>query len=167
MANNTNKYKKKILNLKTTNRPCDSDRCSDLGIYPAPKNYLLKEKYYFCLKHIRKYNSSWNFFNKIKENNFNPTWRAEYFEENLYKKYKIKYKNLKFDKISFIKKLFYKKHIALKLFSLDTCACKSLVKYEYRKLAKIYHPDQNSGKKEYEEYFKYINKLYKNLENIS
>ena len=49
------------------NKLCDQNECQEVGIYPAPKNYLLKEKYYFCLQHIKEYNSSWNFFKKIKE----------------------------------------------------------------------------------------------------
>ncbi len=44
-------------------RVCDHPGCEDDGIHRAPRDRdTLTSYYWFCLEHVRSYNSSWNFF---------------------------------------------------------------------------------------------------------
>ncbi|MBX6321769.1 MAG: J domain-containing protein [Rhodospirillaceae bacterium] len=49
-------------------RPCDHPDCREIGLYPAPKGRdRLREFYWFCLEHVRLYNSSWNYYEGMAE----------------------------------------------------------------------------------------------------
>jgi hypothetical protein len=43
-------------------RRCNMPGCPEHGEYRAPKDRALSEYYWFCLEHVREYNSAWNFF---------------------------------------------------------------------------------------------------------
>ena len=43
-------------------RRCDWPGCEDMGEYRAPKNRGLRSYYWFCLDHVRGYNTSWNYY---------------------------------------------------------------------------------------------------------
>jgi len=44
-------------------RPCDQPGCIAGGDYRAPKSRLdLHDYYWFCLEHVRAYNSAWNYY---------------------------------------------------------------------------------------------------------
>ncbi len=44
-------------------RTCEHPDCQDLGQYPAPRSReALRSWRWFCLKHVREYNRSWNYF---------------------------------------------------------------------------------------------------------
>jgi hypothetical protein len=56
--------------LETTEpqRLCDELGCSREGGYPAPKSPAdLRERYYFCLDHVREYNAQWNYYAGMSE----------------------------------------------------------------------------------------------------
>lgn len=43
-------------------RPCAAEGCSEVASYPAPKSRdALGEYQWFCINHIREFNSGWNF----------------------------------------------------------------------------------------------------------
>ena len=68
-------------------RPCDYPACSAAGEYRAPKSRRTVDGYYwFCLEHVRQYNSSWNYFEGMTDAEIEryqrdsiighrPTWR--------------------------------------------------------------------------------------------
>ena len=42
---------------------CDNKGCNLEGRYKAPKSKIkLKEYYFFCLRHIKDYNKSWDYY---------------------------------------------------------------------------------------------------------
>ncbi len=43
-------------------KQCDEKGCNEEGSFIAPKSPNNREKYFFCLKHIKLYNKRWNFF---------------------------------------------------------------------------------------------------------
>lgn len=48
--------------------PCDHPECAEVGLYPAPKGRdRLREFYWFCLEHVRSYNSAWNYYEGMAE----------------------------------------------------------------------------------------------------
>ena len=49
-------------------RGCDHPGCAGGGEFRAPKSRLEIERYYwFCLEHVRAYNSAWNYYAGMNE----------------------------------------------------------------------------------------------------
>lgn len=71
---------KKYYNPQTKkHRICDHEGCEKAGEYKAPKDSRLKDYYWFCLDHVREYNSQWDYYSDMNE--------AEVEEENKKDKY--------------------------------------------------------------------------------
>lgn len=51
----------------TTVRMCDRHGCDNPGNCPAPKTPNSPERWYFCEKHAAEYNSKWNYFEGLDE----------------------------------------------------------------------------------------------------
>ena len=44
---------------------CDKKGCKSEGRYKAPKSKLnIRNYYFFCLKHVKEYNKSWDYYKK-------------------------------------------------------------------------------------------------------
>ena len=46
---------------------CDWSECNETGSYPAPAADETEKQRYFCLKHVKIYNKSFNFFEKMSD----------------------------------------------------------------------------------------------------
>ena len=52
-------------------KKCEFLNCKEEGIYPAPRSREDISTYkYYCIKHIRDFNKSWNFFEGLTEEQF-------------------------------------------------------------------------------------------------
>lgn len=51
----------------TTVRMCDRHGCENPGNCPAPKSPNSPDRWYFCEKHAAEYNSKWNYFEGLDE----------------------------------------------------------------------------------------------------
>ena len=153
-----------------TIHPCDFKGCTKKGEYRAPKDKTLKEYYWFCLEHVAEYNAKWNYYENEHED----------FDESLKRKMhfggfssKIKYQ-FGYDFISELGDYFtfdnnrpylssYDKQCAETLnISLENLTL-DVLKKQYKKLARKYHPDMNAGDKSCEEKFKKITTAYHEL----
>src|SRR5262252_347373 len=57
---------------------CQHPQCSEPGLYRAPKSRArLNEYYWFCLEHVRAYNSAWNFCAGFSEADIEAQVRAQ------------------------------------------------------------------------------------------
>ena len=64
--------------FETSSRQCQHDGCSEPGKYRAPKHPdNLEEFYWFCLTHIREFNSKWNFFENHSEEELEKQFAAD------------------------------------------------------------------------------------------
>ncbi|MBC6443750.1 MAG: J domain-containing protein [Rhodobacteraceae bacterium] len=64
--------------FETSSRACDHPGCGERGKYRAPKNPdNLEEFCWFCLVHIREYNSRWNFFENHSEEELAKQFAAD------------------------------------------------------------------------------------------
>lgn len=167
----------------TTNKlNCDWKDCNEIGEFKAPTK-IKGEFKWFCFEHIKIYNHEWDFFSgmsqdKIEEfiyddltwhkptsklgsedNFFNKVWRNILEEQNLY------------FSADFFKE-FEPKHTyspeevqALKKLELKTKVKWSEIREQFKKLVKKYHPDTNSGNKQYENKLKEITIAYTFLRN--
>ena len=171
---------------KSSFKKCDSDRCNEKGEYRAPRSrIMLNEYFYFCLKHIKEYNKSWDFYKGMSVDQIENSMRNDTVWDRPSWPLKGNYKNV-FDEFNrytddFIKNeddkvndnYFKNKLLDETLNIEDTKALNDLglempislekIKKNYKKLVKIFHPDVNGNNKNAEEKFKQINESYKLL----
>ena len=186
------KYDIKRKNLsweKNIQKICDEINCNEIGNYKAPKSRIkLNEYYFFCLKHIKEYNKSWDFYKGLSVDQIefsmrkdsvwdrpswpfkgNPTKIIDQVNEFIGNDSDINQKKYNYDQFysnKLIKdSLSNEENKALNVLELKLPLNLSKIKKKYKKLVKIFHPDVNDNNKEAEDKFKEINESYKILLN--
>jgi hypothetical protein len=173
----------------TSKRLCDHEGCDAEGAHRAPKSRGEPSEYHwFCLKHVREYNKSWNYFEGMSDaevedyrHNTNtwhrPTWsvtgktrgadRKKAIFEGIDDQFGLFRDNpLGIDGVRLRQA---KRRVpgpvakALRRLGLPEEATPQEVKFRYKELAKRFHPDLNGGNKEAEERLKRINEAYSYL----
>ena len=159
-------------------RPCDVPGCPCAGEYRAPKDKSLKEYYWFCLEHVREYNAKWDYYADMTEAEIEqqlkddygwgrPTWdmgervASRLFADPLGLKREAfgdKTAKPKTEKRPAVDPAVTAAARILELsFPLD----KKQAKTNYKRLAKICHPDSTGGDKKLEERFKDLTDAYR------
>ncbi len=160
-------------------RLCQEKNCFNEGEYIAPKSPNSKEKYFFCLEHIKIYNKRWNYFAGKSQKQIYDFQKNDFFEGRPTRPFsygydsKIKFEfeyGLNHEKIKFKKKnkSFFcnnkksnsKVQKALKLFSLSDDFSEKILKKRYKELVKKYHPDLNRSFLNKDSKIKEINNAY-------
>ena len=151
---------------------CDHPGCTKAGEYRAPKNARLKEYYWFCLDHVKEYNSKWNYYedeySSVDEDYSNHFRFSSHFKYNFDFDFKSGYDFFSQSEIYTGNtagiRLTPEERQALKIMELDydDLSVDSLKK-AYKKAVKKYHPDINQTTKSAEEIFKIISTSYKTL----
>ena len=164
---------------------CDWNNCFEIGEYKAPiekdnsKNYRM-----LCLNHVKEFNKNWNYFagmndeqvyNFLKsdmtwhrptqkfgssDNFFNILWNNALNDNfNLFNEKKI-YKSSAYNKLS------EKDKDAFKIMELEINAEWPTIQKKFKTLVKKFHPDKNSGNKQFEDKLKRITLAYSHLKLI-
>ena len=156
---------------------CDFPGCDKAGEYRAPKDRGLKEYYWFCLEHVESYNSEWNYYaDEFEDEEEDASSKAKmHFKDyrskvNYQHGYKLK-DDFEFfgeyaGNFSSRQDIHYtaKEHKFLEIMELDNKDVSLiLIKRQYKKLVKKYHPDVNKGDKKAEEKFKELSTAYQAL----
>ena len=166
---------------------CDHQKCNSHGTYKAPKSRLqLNEYYFFCLKHVKEYNKSWDFYKGLSVDQIefsmrkdtvwdrpswplsgNPAQIINQIRNLLDSDYNL------FEKENDLQKFLTNKIIDENLTYLEQKCIDVLgismpikinnIKKAYKKLVKIFHPDVNKDGKKAEKKFREINEAYKIL----
>ncbi len=166
---------------------CDYFNCNEIGEYKAPKSRSdLNDYYFFCLKHVSKYNKSWDFYKGLTVDQIElsmrkdtvwdrPSWPLngnyakvmeqlnDFLDEDysLFEKKKDNEDFLNNKKIN--DNLLISEIKSLKILGLKMPISVDEIKKRYKKLVKIFHPDVNDNDKEAETKFKEITESYKLL----
>lgn len=162
-------------------RGCNSPGCTGVGDYRAPKNRDLTEYYWFCLEHVREYNSQWDYFAgmsaleieahirkavvwdrpswplgaaKAKEQEVRDHVMREFFGEEPASPRTPAPPMTRAEKD------------ALDALELKPPVSFIMIKTQYRALVKRHHPDTNGGSREAEEKFKSINQAFAVLKGL-
>ena len=179
--------KKNLSWEKSLTKTCDSSKCKEKGEFKAPKSRIrLNEYYFFCLKHIKEYNKSWDFYKGLTVDQMEksmrndtvwdrPSWPLKGNPNNVMEQIN-QFMNedfASFDHEKLSNSFFKNKLIdetltkdqnnALKLLDLKLPLSIDKIKKKYKKLVKIFHPDVNGNNKNAENRFKEINVSYKLL----
>jgi hypothetical protein len=171
-------------------RPCDHPGCAAGGDFRAPKSRLeLNSYYWFCLEHVRTYNSAWNYYAGMSEVDIEaeirratvwdrPSWR-------LGQLHAPSYGGRMRDPFGFYNgadegksqngahrgngrhagsaRAASAREQALAVFDIEPPFTEMRLKARYKVLVKQHHPDAHGGDRVYEEKLKIINQAYATL----
>jgi len=172
---NTGSYRK-------TYQTCFNKKCCKKAEYRAPKSRSnLNDYHWFCLEHIREYNKSWNYYEGMSENEIefeirsSTTWERPTWPINGNSNINFDNLNLDFDAsiienktLNLSNTINFKQNElqAFKKLEINPTIDINLIKSSYKKLVKKFHPDNNNGKKVFEEKLKSIIEAYTLLKNM-
>lgn len=174
------------LELEETELPvrfCEHPGCRASGDFPAPKSRSdLRSYYWFCVEHVRAYNSSWNYYAGMSEAEIEaeirsdtvwqrPSWplgerRAPPFDDRLYDAFAFFSEPAGAEKENDRKPAappLSPREEALAVFGIAPPITPVRVKARYKALVKQHHPDTHGGDKAAEEKLKIINRAYATL----
>ncbi len=164
---------------------CEWKNCKENGKFKAPLEKDNSKNYkWLCERHIKLFNKNWNYFegmsqreieNFVKsdltwhrptqkfgssDNFFNILWNNTLSDKfNFFKEKKI-FNNLKDRKLS------EKDKDAFKIMELKYDADWSSIQKKFKTLVKKFHPDRNSGNKQFEDKLKKVTLAYSHLKLI-
>ncbi|MBH61942.1 MAG: molecular chaperone DnaJ [Alphaproteobacteria bacterium] len=171
-------------------RVCDHPECDSEGEFRAPKSpHDLDSYFWFCLDHVRAYNSTWNYFDGMSQNDIErfqksavtwhrPTWpfatdsrkgAARDFspDRDFFGSFRDDYGVLwgedddtVVDESGQRRRITSEERRALAELNLDSDADLQQIKDRYKELVKKFHPDANGGSKKAEERLKAVNQAY-------
>ena len=164
---------------------CEWKNCKEFGKYKAPvekdnsKNFKL-----LCKEHIRMFNKNWNYFDGMSQEEIKTFLRSDLTwhkptqtfgsSDNFFN---ILWNNALNDKFNFFKheknthslnekKLSGKDIDAFKIMELELNASWPIIQKKFKTLVKKFHPDKNSGNKQFEDKLKKITLAYSHLRLI-
>jgi DnaJ domain len=171
-------------------RPCDHPGCAAGGEFRAPKSRLeLGEYYWFCLDHVRAYNSAWNYYAGMNDREIEaeirrdtvwqrPSWRIgdrhgpgyaarirDYFgmfsghSEDA--RQRDRWNGNREQAAE--RRARSAREQALSVFEIEPPFTEVRLKARYKTLVKLHHPDAHGGDKASEEKLKIINQAYATL----
>jgi DnaJ domain len=171
-------------------RSCDHPGCIAGGDYRAPKSRLdLHDYYWFCLEHVRAYNSAWNYYVGMSDAEIEaeirhdtvwqrPSWRlgdrhgpayAErirdhfgVFSGNPDERSEPRRRNGDRGRDP-VRRALSAREQALAVFEIEPPFTLVRLKARYKTLVKLHHPDAHGGDKAAEEKLKVINQAYATL----
>ena len=160
-------------------RTCEVEGCSEEAKYRAPKSPKdLDNFHWFCLKHVKEYNTRWNYFKNHseeefeKELNLSKTWgrKTQPFgsKSSVNRSHSDGNSKLRFgiedpygfidgltekdtNSISTKKRLNHSEQKALSILGATEEMTKNEIRKLYKVLIKDLHPDTNDGKRDDEE----------------
>lgn len=167
-------------------RVCDHPGCCAGGDFRAPRSRLELDRYYwFCLDHVRAYNSAWNYYAGMDDSEVEseirrdtvwqrPSWR---FGVGTQSGYASRIRDAfgifgdgtagrtgeRGDKHGAAQRVRSACEQALAVFDLEPPITPARVKARYKVLVKQHHPDAHGGDKTAEEKLKVINQAYATL----
>ena len=149
---------------------CEWENCKEIGSYKAPVEKDNSKNYrWLCEKHIVSFNKSWDYFDGMNQGEIedflksDATWHrpTQKFgsSDNFFKQEKNTYSLNE-------KKLSEKDVDAFKIMELELNASWPIIQKKFKTLVKKFHPDKNSGNKQFEDKLKKITLAYSHLRLI-
>jgi DnaJ domain len=172
-----------------TQRLCDHPGCAACGDFRAPKSRLaLCDYYWFCLEHVRAYNSAWNYYAGMNDREVEaeirsdtvwqrPSWRLglrhgpgraarmrDYFDLFSGGSGQAGDRRRRDGEGSErARGALSACEQALAVFEIEAPVTPGQLKARYKTLVKLHHPDAHGGDKAAEEKLKIINQAYATL----
>jgi hypothetical protein len=171
---------------KAPGRVCDHPGCEACGDFRAPKSRLeLRDYYWFCLDHVRAYNSAWNYYAGMSDGELEaeirsdavwqrPSWRLGHrhgpaFAARLRDDFGLftagdgRRNGSGARRNGAVERARSACEQALAVFEIGPPVTPGRLKARYKALVKLHHPDAHGGDKAAEEKLKIINQAYATL----
>ena len=164
---------------------CEWENCIEKGDYKAPIEKDNSKKYrWLCKEHIKSFNKSWDYFDGMDQNEIEDFLKSDMTWHRPTQKFgssesffNILWNNALNDKFNFFKqernfhnlngkKLTVKDMDAFKIMGLELNASWPIIQKKFKMLVKKFHPDKNSGNKQFEDKLKRITLAYSHLKMI-
>ena len=161
---------------------CEWGNCNEVGSFKAPLEKDNSKNYkWLCEEHIKLFNKSWDYFNGMNQNEIENFLKSDMTWHRPTQKFgspdnffNILWNNALNDKSNFFsneknihslngKKLSEKDISAFKIMGLELDASWSIIQKRFKTLVKKFHPDKNSGNKEFENKLKKITLAYSHI----
>lgn len=162
---------------------CQVPGCPEDGVYRAPMSRSrLNDYYWFCLEHVRAYNTAWNYYAGMSEEEIErhrrndtvwqrPSWPfggpSHAHEKRIEDRLRREFSDI-FDDgpaAGAPPRLPSEEEQAFAVLELEPRADAAEIKARYIKLVKQLHPDANGSDPEAEERLKVVNQAYSTLKN--
>ncbi|TMJ59762.1 MAG: J domain-containing protein [Alphaproteobacteria bacterium] len=142
-------------------RGCDHPGCAAGGEFRAPKSRLELDRYHwFCLEHVRAYNSAWNYYRGMSDAEI----EAEIRHDTVWQRPSWKHNGRANGHGSeAAARAASACDQALAVFDIEPPFTVVRLKARYKVLVKEHHPDAHGGDKAAEERLKIINQAYATL----
>ena len=163
-------------------RLCESHGCGQAGDFRAPKGRELADYYWFCLAHVREYNSKWDYFAGMSEAAIEqhirgvsvwerPTWPLGDWKKQEQSLRDKAFRDFCGEGVSEEARpapptFVAGEREALLVLELAPPVDFVAIKAQYRAMVKKHHPDINNGSRDAEEMFKAINHAFTVLRGI-
>ena len=164
---------------------CEWENCKETAKFKAPAEKDNSKKFkWMCEKHIKLFNKSWNYFDGMSQYEIETFLKSDLTWHRPTQKFSspdnffnILWNNALSDKFNFFEqekilnnfnneKLNEKDKDAFKIMGLDFDSSWPIVQKKFKTLVKKFHPDKNSGNKQYEDKLKKITLAYSHLKII-
>ena len=164
---------------------CEWDNCNEVGEFRAPSEKDNSKNFkWLCEEHIKLFNKNWNYFEGMSENEIakflksDITWHRPTQEfgssDNFFS---ILWNNALSDKFNIFekekifnnlnnRKLTQKDKDAFNIMELEFTSDWESIQKKFKTLVKKFHPDKNSGNKQFEDKLKKITLAYSHLKLI-
>src|ERR1700757_3916990 len=167
-------------------RSCDHPGCVGVGDFRAPKSRLdLHDYHWFCLEHVRAYNSAWNYYAGMSDAEIEaeirhdtvwqrPSWRlgdrhGPGYAERIRDHFGMFSRNTETGRErgrrggEAVQRVLSARDQALAVFEIEPPFTPVRLKARYKALVKLHHPDAHGGDKAAEEKLKIVNQAYATL----
>ena len=161
---------------------CEWDNCNHVGEFKAPLERDNSKTFrWLCKEHIKLFNKNWNYFEGMGQSEIEEFLKSDLTWHRPTQKFgssdnffNILWNNALSDKFDFFKngsvsnklngkKLTEKDKDAYKIMGLEINAGWPIIQKKFKTLVKKFHPDRNSGNKEFEDKLKKITLAYSHL----
>ena len=164
---------------------CEWENCKKIGNFKAPLERDNSKNYkWLCEVHIKLFNKNWNYFDGMSQDEITAFLKSDLTWHKPTQKFgsrdnffNILWNNALNDKFGFFKekninnslknkKLSEKDKDAFKIMELEFNADWTIIQKKFKTLVKKFHPDRNSGNKQFEDRLKKITLAYSHLKMI-
>ena len=164
---------------------CEWSNCNESGEFKAPLEKDNSKNYrWLCEEHIKLFNKNWNYFDGMSQDEIEKFLKSDLTWHRPTQKFgssdnffNILWNSALSDKFNFFKegeninnlnniKLSEKDKDAFKIMGLEPNTDWSIIQKKFKTLVKKFHPDRNSGNKQFEDKLKKITLAYSHLKLI-
>ena len=164
---------------------CEWNKCREAGKFKAPAEKDNSKNFkWLCEEHIKLFNKSWNYFDGMSQKEIENFLKSDLTWHRPTQKFgspdnffNILWNNVLSDKFNIFngekifnslnnKQLSEKDRDAFRIMGLEFDADWTIIQKKFKTLVKKFHPDKNSGNKQFEDKLKKVTLAYSHLKLI-